>query len=773
MKFDPKIFEELINTFKSELEEQTQVITSGLLALEEGNLQDENYDKTMMNIFRCAHNIKGTSRSLGINDIGEIAHYLESIFQALQKKTIPVNFELIDLCLEAVDKMQMAMHSFMAKTPLSFDLKALLVQLENSQAREIQEAPKTPMATANNIEANKSELQKQIKPKKVMRKRTQRVTNRHPPTLDHQAEDHQAEVKLHNTIRVSVENIDRISALMEEMQVNKIAIDDYYVEVAKIIAKMKSSSEIWQQVYSQLKSKFGNTVGDNLQKLHQIGTTVFTTIAYDMQQLHKNLRTNINNLSIQSNSMQEEIRMLRLIPAANLLATLPRYIRDLSHELNKEVELSITGDEIKMDKMVLEKLKDPLIHLLRNSVDHGIESKEVRKAAGKSPVGHISLSIKEEGDQILISITDDGMGIDIKKISEIALKKNIVTKTELGNMTTNEIIGLIFEPGFTSKEIITSVSGRGVGLDVVKSNIANLNGSVSVKTKLNEGTTFELRLPLTVTSEHGLMVNVCGQSFVIPTNSIHRVLMIKVDELREIEGQQAIIVDKHSMPLYTLAGALGFEQKDFFNQQTLSVIVVKKEGESLAFVVDEIIGEREIVVKPLNTPLKNVQCVAGGTLSGSNQVIIVLDSSDLINSALHSDKTYRIKTQDKSVEMTERPHILVVDDSITTRTLEKNILESKNYVITVAVNGQEAWDLLQKEPFSLLITDVVMPIMDGFTLTERVKHSESLRDMPVIIVTSLGSEAEKIRGIEVGADAYVVKNEFESRALLDIVEQLV
>jgi two-component system, chemotaxis family, sensor kinase CheA len=332
---------------------------------------------------------------------------------------------------------------------------------------------------------------------------------------------------------------------------------------------------------------------------------------------------------------------------------------------------------------------------------------------------------------------------------------------------------LIFLPGFSTKEIITDISGRGVGLDVVKANLDALKGSVSVTSILGQSTTFTLRVPLTLTSELGLMVSTCGQAFVIPMNGIERVFTLRTDEIVEIEASQTVLLEGHPVPLRILADILKFEKKEIANPDCVPIIILKNARKVVAILVDEIIGEREIVIKPLQPPASNVPCVIGGTLSGKGQVIVVLSASDLIEAAVHSGQMTRVSIQDKTDKEETRPRILVVDDSITTRTLEKNILESNHYQVTLAVNGKEAWDILQKESFSLLITDVSMPIMDGFTLTERVKQSNQLRDLPVIIVTSLGSDAEKKKGAEVGANAYIVKNEFESDVLLEVVAQLV
>lgn len=737
MSIDPEILKQLIKTFDVELKERLQVITNGLLALEKGSVNEEERENTIAAIFRAAHNIKGASGSLNIKDVTDIAHHIESLFAAIQNKVVDINSEVIDLCFEAVDKIELAMQAFIENKAVDFNVTDLTSRLEKHH-QEHTKSSKSP-----------------IKPQKSKPFEKQKAQS--PPLTD-------------ESVRVSVTSIDKISALMEEIQANKIAMDDHYDELVKLTNQVKHFSLLWKQILYLFKNYIDKTPGDNLQKLYFTGADNYTEISSAIMHMQKNMQIKTNELTLLFNSLQDETRTLRLIPAATFLDTLPRYVRDLCHDLNKQVEFTITGDEVKLDKMVLENLKDPIIHLLRNSIDHGIEPAAEREAKGKSKNGHVVLDISEEGGQIVVHISDDGKGIDINDIKNSAKKNNLQTDT----LSQREILDLIFTPGFSTKEIITNISGRGVGLDVVKSNIENLNGQVSFTSTPDKGTVFELRAPLSLASKRGFIVSSGAQLFVIPTSAVQRVSIVSSDEIFDLEGRQALMLDDHPQQLYSLIDLLMLEQKEFPKHNQFTVFI-RNESHTIAILVDEILGEREIVMKPLQAPLSNVDCIAGGTLFGNNQVIIVLDPKELLNRALNIGHARRISLQEVITpeSISTVPHILVVDDSITTRALEKNILESKNYKVTTAVNGKEAWDLLQKQAFSLVITDVVMPIMDGFTLTENVKKSDKLQKLPVIIVTSLGSETEKKRGIEAGADAYIIKNEFESGILLEIVEQLV
>lgn len=739
MGFDPELFKKLIGTFKTELNEQLQIITDGLLALEQGKPKSE----ALSSIFRAAHNIKGTSRSLGISYVDEIAHQIETLFSFFQEKNLSISAKMTDLCLEAVDKIALAMQCFMEKKPLPFDLTDLLKRLSQVGLDE-----------------------------GLVDKQTNRATTQDSqPPIEEQSIEQVSDV--YDSIRVSIANIDHVSALIDEIQISKILFENHYLEFANLTQKINQFSVIWRNIGNLISENITASKSENFLKLSHQATDHFTEILNHATAMQKNFQLNVNHLSIVSNGLQEEIRTLRLVPAANLLSTIPRYVRDLSQELNKKVTLKIIGEEVKLDKMVLEKLKDPIIHILRNSIDHGIEPPEIRQSLGKPEVGQIEITIREEGGKIHISISDDGAGIDLNKVIDLAKRKNLVSTSELEKMSEKQSLELIFRQGFSTKEIITDISGRGIGLDIVKTNIANLNGQLNLQTEIGKGTLFDLSVPLTLASERGLVIACANQFFVIPISSIHSVLAIQANDIFNVEGIQSIMLADHPVSLHRLSVILDLETRELNPQEQLFAVVLTIGWNTIAILVDQIIGERDIVIKPLTSPLTNALCVAGGTLSDTNKVMMVLNPNDLIKIAGQSSETKPIFTYSDKTKVMIKPSILVVDDSITTRTLEKNILESKNYDVTVAVNGKEAWDLLQTQSFSLLITDIVMPIMDGFTLTEQVKQNEKLRGLPVIIVTSLDSDAEKKRGIDVGADAYLVKNEFESGALLDIVEQLV
>lgn len=714
MALETEVLKQLLATFQTELEENLQVITEGLFRLEKNNKKKSSQTKVIEEIFRAAHNIKGAARGLGVTYVADLAHHIESIFASIRAKTLGVSTDIINLCLAAVDGMQEAMRSFCDKTPLNFDLEALINKLQQGDPLQQDAAP---LPLDNTLKTSQSDLK------------------------DYDTGNYES-------IRVSLHQINQVSALIEEMQTKKIVLEEHYLALTKLAAKLKELVP------------FSEGNADPLKEINHV-----------IHGMLKNMHRSVNEFRMISNSLQEEARRLRLIPISTLLRPLTRYVRNLAQELNKEIEFEITGDGISVDKMILEGLKDPIIHLLRNAIDHGIESPALRKKKGKPAFGKINIEVIDENNQILLHIRDDGAGIDYKKIAALAKKKNVISSSELANMDEASILDLIYLPEFSTKEIITDISGRGVGLDVVKTNLANLKSTITLTTELGKGTTFHLQLPLTLASDIGLTIKSADQLFVIPTSAIEHIMLLSPNEIHEVETRQIILFNKKPIPLCILSDILGLEKKENTLPDPLPIVILKKGLNSIALLVEEITREHEIIIKPLQAPLTKISCVVGGTLSGTGEVIIVLNPADLINTALHSANIPSVAVHKSTAP--PKHHILLVDDSITTRTLEKNILENNDYKVTIAIDGKIAWDFLQNQTFSLVITDIEMPNMDGFELTERIKKSEKLGDLPVIIVTSFDSDNQKKRGVEVGANAYIVKHDFESTKLLEIVAQLV
>lgn len=789
---DQELMRQLMDVFVVELEEQLQAITDGLLSLEKGAAENEQR-QVLEGVFRAAHNIKGAARGVEVTDISDIAHQLESIFSVLKRENCKPDGTVTDIALESLDGMRQTMAAFRAQRPLGFDkagliarLQQVVTALENQglagqaamQAMPAQPSAPTPEPAAAVPQA---ESKPEQKPEPKVEQLAAPVTATgesagatrpaepaRPPEPGKPAEPRGAVTG--DVVRINLEKLEGLAAVMEELQVAKIEMDDHLASMQRLRNLLQQLTAGWQRNAATDSARQAQAEHEGWLKR---GADAMAELDLASAHMHRNMRASISRLGILVESLQDNVRMMRLVPVATLLRPMSRSVRDLARELEKKVNFEISGDDIEIDRVVLDGIRDPLVHLLRNALDHGIESPQQRLGRGKQAEGRLQVLVSSEGSQIVITVQDDGEGIAVDKIAASARKKKIVSEAELAVMGRDEILDLIFRPGFSSKEIITSISGRGVGLDVVMANLRKLKGSVQLETEEGRGTRFILRLPISLATDHGVLVRSGGTVFAVPTSAVDRVMEIRLEHILEVEASHAILHRGRAIPLRDLAATLDLQSGERSGQRMLPVVVIAKGWDSVAFIVDEVIGEREIVVKPFRPPLLAVRNVTGGTLTGSGEVIMVLNPSDLVDSAMRGSLG-QLRRADDEAGAEQARQVLVVDDSITTRSLEKSILEHAGYKVSVAVDGKQAWEMLQREhKFSLVITDVEMPVMNGFELTERIKQSERLKHLPVIIVTSLAREADRQRGIEVGAEAYIVKGQFETKILLDVVAQII
>jgi len=735
MELDPEFSRQLLETFEIELGELSQGITGGLLQLEKKHGKHER-QQILQEMFRAAHNIKGAAKGVGIEAIADMSHRLESIFSAFKKDDLAPDQDIITLCLETLDCMQESMRAFVKGGGTLPGVGELCARLDRA------------LSGGGVVPAGK---------------------------LAHHAVqgDQQSMPKIAtNMLRVATDRLNEIEDHAEELQAIKITLGDELAKVRLLHGRMGALAKRWLAALPLLKRPDTGNIPEEIRQLFVHGVDTIASLGGVTAGIRKSMHVSQGQLGRLGATLHDDLRRLQLMPAATLLRPLARMVRDTARDLGKEVDLQIIGDDISVDRAVLDRLHDPLMHLIRNAIDHGIEIPEERLAQGKSKAGHLALRVRSEGNQVLISVEDDGCGIDAGKVAAVAVERQLASQEELDGMSRDEVLHLVLRPGFSTREVVTDVSGRGVGMDVAQTNLATLGGNIRLDTAVGKGTTVTLRVPLTLATEHGLIVRASGTQFAIPVIFIDHIMYVAQDEVVEVEGTQAVLAGGNPVPLRSMANVLELGHDETENGAGLNVVVIRSGWRSVAFVVDDIEGEREMVIKPLRPPLWSVRNVKGCTLSGNGGIIMVLDTADLVASALGKGASaYAVGRP--ATGKTRQQHVLVVDDSVTTRTLEKNILEMRGFKVTVAVDGREAWDLIQAREFDLVVTDIEMPEMDGFALTERIKKSEKYAMLPVIIVSSKSKEEDRLAGIRVGADAYIVKDQFETRILLDVVNQFV
>jgi two-component system chemotaxis sensor kinase CheA len=553
-----------------------------------------------------------------------------------------------------------------------------------------------------------------------------------------------------------------------EILVTRIKFDERLAEIREIERQVEHFQRAWSAVRRRPGQGGGGAwvareVGERLTRLQEC-----------VRHLAAGFNDDTLRMTLVSGELQESINRVRMMPISALFNLFPRLLRDIARQEGKEVELIVEGGHAQLDKKIIEELKDPLTHLLRNALDHGIEKPEERAAAGKRPAGRLRLAATQKASSVVIEIEDDGAGIDLERVRALALRRGFAAEAELAEMTDQQVLGLVFRPGFSTKGIITDLSGRGVGLDVVLTNIERMKGTITVSSERGRGSVFSIRLPITLATTQALLVRVSGQSFALPLAAVDTIAEIGLEQVTSVESREAILVEGVPTALVRMNEILRLPEPAVRLEagERAPVVVLGSTDERVAFLVDELLGEHEIVVKGLAPPLRRVRNVSGATILGDGGVVPILNIFDLIKA---SQKVRGLWLADKRrVEAARRgkARVLVVDDSVTTRLLEKGILESNGYEVTLAVDGLDALGKLAGGEFDLVVSDVEMPRMNGFELTRQLRRDEAHRELPVILVTSLSTDEDKKTGAEAGADAYIVKGAFDQGNLIATIRQL-
>jgi two-component system chemotaxis sensor kinase CheA len=461
-----------------------------------------------------------------------------------------------------------------------------------------------------------------------------------------------------------------------------------------------------------------------------------------------------------------------MVPAEGLFEGYRKIMRDLARDESKEIEFSPTSTGVHADRRVLEALKDPLMHLLRNAVCHGIETPRERLAKGKARAGVVTLRIDTEGQRLTIDLEDDGRGVDLARVAEMTVREGILSEAELVSRSPDELSRILFRPGFSTSRSVTDLSGRGMGLSVVQEAVRRLQGEVVLRPAKGSGTAIHLSVPLSISTHRLLLVSCGGQPFAIPIHEIERLHRVPVAGVETVEGKPVLTLEGRPVPLFSMDHLLGMEHSSGgAGPDMLRVVVLRPGGRRVAITVDAFLWESDSVIQDLGPAAGSHGKISGGILLEDGAVAFVLETTALLESSVHQPLPSFVKPAESARER-EPSSILVVDDSITTRTLEKSILEAHGYRVRVAVDGFEALAQLRTERAGLVITDIQMPRMDGFELLEAMKKDQNLSRIPVIVVTSLERREDQERGLALGADAYIVKRKFDQPELLAAIRQI-
>jgi two-component system chemotaxis sensor kinase CheA len=753
--------EKLLATFRIEAQDHFNAIAAGLMELEKP-ISTERRTAVVESVFRETHSLKGAARSVNLPDIERICEELESVFSAAKRNEITLSPEMFDLLHECIRVLETLLKGsepeLKTARKKSRDLIPLLKDIaEGTTTSSVQKETTAP------------ESRPAAEPEKAG-----------PAGIGISTD----------AIRISSSKLDSLMLQAEDFGDAKRAAAQRSSDLDRICRRFAPWKRRWAGTRNRLMALRRRTRSAGLQPSRERKLTDYAKIAeffeynaefvqnLESELLHQKHLMGANHqfLLDRTDNLIDDMKMLLMTPAGSSLEFFPRFVREFSRDKGKDVDLILEGPEIMIDRRILEEMKDAFIHMVRNAIDHGIEPSDIRVKNGKPRAGRISIRFAyHEGKNVEILVSDDGAGIDPAQIREAAVKCRIIAQEDLDHLSDDEIISLIFQSGVTTSCIITDTSGRGLGLAIVMEKVDRLGGSISADTVLGKGTSFRILLPLTLATFKGLVVGESRQTFVFPLKSVERVMRVIPEMIKTVEGQAVIDLENEPVALVRLADILGIPRVAPAEEpQAINIIIVIFTDKRLGISVDEIGYAQDVMVKELGRQLARVRNIAGAAVLGTGKVVPIINTGDLMKSAirLRSEGSAHLPVFEGD-EVKKKKTVLVTEDSITSRMLLKNILEGGGYQVETAVDGMDAFTKLRSGHFDIVVSDVDMPRMNGFILTEKIRSDKKYSELPVVLVTALNSQADRERGIEVGANAYIVKSSFDQSNLLEVIQRLI
>lgn len=757
--------------FKIEADEHIQAITQHLTEM-------ERHPETAMEsirletIFREVHSLKGASRAVNLIQLEQLSMSMESVFQLIKQGKLqlaPVMYDTFYQCLDVVQQVidQISEHNTeVGDVPIS----GLLDKLRAMTNRN--ETQKVPLFSLLDEEPSFLKIQPvKNEPVAVLIDEIEKKpeTEKQPSAPPQEAVKSTIAEKSteKETVRVPVHRLFDLMDQAQEMITYKAVLNFHLQQLEQNI----------QQLH-QYRQNLTNTPNSSQTKnnLSEEGRNQFLAKhEYNLSRLQHDLSEVTINSARAVDNLLYDIRRTLLFPVSMLFSVVPRIIRDLAKACDKTITYAITGEETEIDRRILDELKDPVIHLIRNSVDHGVETKAERLAAGKQENGQISVVIVKRPDQkIMLSISDDGRGINTEKVAAAALQAGIITNNELERLTESEKNMLIFGSGVSTSKLVTDISGRGLGMAIVAEKVSALGGELEIESKPGKGTTFHIIVPQTLSVFRGILVKSAGQLFMIPTNAVVSAIQLRNEDVKTVESKQVSLFQGKMLPVVALQQLLKIRQFQPSNQQThQKALIISVAGKSLILTADEVIGEFEGVVKPLSPQLKHVKMIAGATMLGDGKIVPVIQVSELLDEASeHAHSIVETVASQNTKERAKRK-ILMAEDSITVRNMLRNILESNGFDVKTAVDGFDGYEQLVAGHYDLVVSDVEMPRINGFEFTSKIRQHPVYKHLPVILVTALESAEDRRKGMEAGANAYIVKGSFDKNNLIETINHLI
>ena len=747
----------LLELFSLEAEAQTQVLNAGLLALERNPTQADQLEACM----RAAHSLKGAARIVGVDAGVSVSHVMEDCLVSAQEGRLYLQPEHIDALLQGTDLlMRIATPGSANVGPADIDAYvALMNELLDPSAPSARVSPpefdvsQLLLAQAPAPAAPVPLIEPEAAPEPM--RRAQRLTESGERVL-----------------RVTAQRLNSLLDLSSKSLVETQRLKPFLVTLHRLKRMQSTNLRVMDTLNEQLKVMgLGHEAQEALADARRI--------LAQSQQLLGEQTAELDEFCWQAGQraqlLYDTALACRMRPFADVLVGQERMVRDLGRALGKQIRLEIEGEKTQVDRDVLEKLEAPLIHLLRNAVDHGIETPEQRLLAGKPAEGLIRLRISHQAGLLVLELSDDGAGVDLQRLRRTIVERQLSTESTVAQLSEEELLSFLFLPGFSLRDTVTEVSGRGVGLDAVQHMVRLLRGAIVLEHTPQHGSRFHLEVPLTLSVVRSLVVEVADEAYAFPLAHIERMRDLQPDEIVQLEGRQHFWHEGRHVGLVA-ASQLLQRPASQSDDETLKVVVIRERDAVYGVAVERFIGERTLVVLPLDPRLGKVQDISAAALLDDGSPVLIVDVEDMLRSVdklLNTGRLERIDRRNRHTAELTRKRILVVDDSLTVRELQRKLLLNRGYEVAVAVDGMDGWNALRAEHFDLLITDIDMPRMDGIELVTLLRRDARLQSMPVMVVSYKDREEDRRRGLDAGADYYLAKASFHDDALLDAVVELI
>jgi len=773
---------EIMEDFLIEAFELIEQIDHDLVELE-ANPEDL---ELLNRIFRVAHTVKGSSSFLNFDVLTELTHHMEDVLNKARKGELKITPDIMDVVLESVDMMKGLLESIRdngSDAAAGIDIKNICVRLTQISEGE------APSAAAEAPAAPAPEPVKEPEPAAPAEEAAPEVSDAELSKLsDSEVE---AEIERLLKVRKAEDQARRASKGIAPKSPEEIApatsaapapapkpAPSRERDADKKVPAASSNSAVAQEQTIRVEVKrldhLMNLIGELVLGKNRL-LKIYDDVEerYEGEKFLEELNQVVSSLSLVTTDIQLAVMKTRMLPIAKVFNKFPRMIRDLSRELGKQIDLEISGEETELDKSIVEEIGDPLVHIIRNSCDHGIEDPETRKAMGKPEKGLVQLKAYNEGNHIVVEIVDDGKGLDADMLKAKSIEKGIITEREADAMSEKEAFGLIFKPGFSTAAKVTNVSGRGVGMDVVKTNIEKLNGIIDIESEVGKGTVMKLKIPLTLAIIQSLLVGTQEEFYAIPLASVLETVRVPIDDIYTIDGKNVLRLRDEVLSLVRLSDVFGVNKVFDGGDQTYVVIIGVAEAK-LGIIVDTLVGQEEIVIKSMGDYLQNIPGIAGATIRGDGRVTLIIDVGAMMEMAKDIKVNIRAEMED-STKAKEKPSdykVLIVDDSKMDRTIMQKSLEPIGVTIIEATNGVEALNIIKsgEHAFDAVLIDIEMPRMDGYTLAGEIRKYSKYRTLPLIAVTSRTSKTDRLRGVEVGMTEYITKP-YSSEYLENVVRK--